>query len=209
MKIVRRMRSGHIVWTPQRRDCVWGWGLARLAGRQHVILRMEKGELEMDQLFPRYGTCPHRRCSNSLAVRRKGCPWRRRSWHSPASSQTRFTRPALEWSAPVAQAVSEHDYADPDCRSDSIVVLGDRINASIILVIVVIGSVLGFWQERGAADAVAPLLAVMQTKATVLRDGNDVNVAFADVVPGALCCLRRARRSLAMLAGGGARPVRG
>ena len=142
----------------------------------------------MDQLFPTLWNLPAPQVPNSLAVRRKDCPWHRRSWHSPVSSQTRFTRPALEWSAPVAQAVSERDYADPDCRSDSIVVLGDRINASIILVIVVIGSMLGFWKERGAADAVATLLAVMQTNATVLHDGNDVNVAFADVVPGDLCC---------------------
>ncbi len=63
-------------------------------------------------------------------------------------------------------------------------VLGDRINASIILAIVVISSVLGFWQERGAADAVAKLLAVVQTKATVLRDGKEVQVALAEVVPG-------------------------
>ena len=64
--------------------------------------------------------------------------------------------------------------------------LGDHTNASIILAIVVVSSVLGFWQERGAADAVAHLLAVVQTKATVLRDGNDVNVPFAEIVPGDL-----------------------
>src|ERR1043165_7422119 len=45
--------------------------------------------------------------------------------------------------------------------------LGDRINAIIILAIVLVSSVLGFWQERGAANAVAQLLAVVQTKATV------------------------------------------
>src|SRR5689334_22179254 len=44
--------------------------------------------------------------------------------------------------------------------------LGDRTNAIIILAIVLVSSVLGFWQERGAANAVAHLLAVVQTKAT-------------------------------------------
>lgn len=67
--------------------------------------------------------------------------------------------------------------------------LGDNINALIILVIVAISSVLGFWQERGAADAVAKLLAVVQTKTTLLRDGNEVDVALADVVPGDLVLL--------------------
>ena len=64
--------------------------------------------------------------------------------------------------------------------------LGDRTNAIIIRAIVLVSSVLGFWQERGAANAVAHLLAVVQTKATVLRDGKDVTVPFADIVPGDL-----------------------
>ncbi len=67
--------------------------------------------------------------------------------------------------------------------------LGDSTNAIIILAIVVVSSVLGFWQERGAADALAKLLAMVQTKATVLRDGAEVKVAFADVVPGDLVLL--------------------
>ena len=62
--------------------------------------------------------------------------------------------------------------------------LGDRTNAVIILAIVVVSSVLGFWQERGAAHAVAKLLAVVQTKATLLRDGADVDLPVAEVVPG-------------------------
>jgi len=67
--------------------------------------------------------------------------------------------------------------------------LGDSTNAIIILAIVVVSSVLGFWQERGAADALAKLLAMVQTKATVLRDGAEIKVAFADVVPGDLVLL--------------------
>ncbi len=67
--------------------------------------------------------------------------------------------------------------------------LGDVADATIILIIVVVSGVLGFWQERGAANAVAKLLAVVQTKATVLRDGNEVKLALADVVPGDLVLL--------------------
>ncbi len=67
--------------------------------------------------------------------------------------------------------------------------LGDDTNAIIILAIVLASSVLGFWQERGAANAVAQLLAVVQTKATVLRDGKEANVPFAGIVPGDLVLL--------------------
>lgn len=62
--------------------------------------------------------------------------------------------------------------------------LGDRTNALIILAIVLVSSALGFWQERGATGAVAKLLAVVQTKATLLRDGAEVTVGLAEVVPG-------------------------
>lgn len=48
--------------------------------------------------------------------------------------------------------------------------LGDPTNAIINLAIILISSLLGFWQERGATNAVEKLLAIVQTKATVLRD---------------------------------------
>ena len=38
------------------------------------------------------------------------------------------------------------------------------------LVIILIGSLLGFWQDRGATKAVGKLLAIVQTKAIALRD---------------------------------------
>ncbi|MCY7389967.1 MAG: magnesium-translocating P-type ATPase, partial [Leptolyngbyaceae cyanobacterium CAN_BIN12] len=50
--------------------------------------------------------------------------------------------------------------------------LGDIIDTVLILGIVLISGLLGFWQERGATDAVAKLLALVQVKATVLRDGQ-------------------------------------
>jgi len=48
--------------------------------------------------------------------------------------------------------------------------LGDPTNAIINLAIILISSLLGFWQERGATNAVEKLLAIFQTKATVLGD---------------------------------------
>ena len=58
------------------------------------------------------------------------------------------------------------------------------MNALIILAIILISSLLGFWQERGAANAVEKLLAIVQTKATVLRDGNQKEIPVERIVPG-------------------------
>jgi Mg2+-importing ATPase len=57
-------------------------------------------------------------------------------------------------------------------------------NAIIIVTIILISSLLGFWQERGAANAVQKLLAIVQTKATVLRDGNQKDIPVEMIVPG-------------------------
>jgi P-type Mg2+ transporter len=62
--------------------------------------------------------------------------------------------------------------------------LHDAADALIILGIVVASGVLGFWQERGAAHAVDKLLAVVQTKATALRDGAQTDIPATEIVPG-------------------------
>ncbi|MCY7277465.1 MAG: magnesium-translocating P-type ATPase [Phormidesmis sp. CAN_BIN44] len=67
--------------------------------------------------------------------------------------------------------------------------LGDIIDAVIILTIVLISGLLGFWQERGATDAVAKLLALVQLKATVLRDGQSQEIPNEEVVPGDIVVL--------------------
>ncbi|MGA3193170.1 MAG: HAD-IC family P-type ATPase, partial [Candidatus Bathyarchaeia archaeon] len=60
----------------------------------------------------------------------------------------------------------------------------DPVNGLIILAIILISSLLGFWQERGAANALEKLLAIVQTKATVLRDGNQKEIPVEKIVPG-------------------------
>ena len=50
--------------------------------------------------------------------------------------------------------------------------LHDPADALIILAIVFISGLLGFWQERGANRAVEKLLAMVQVKATVFRDST-------------------------------------
>jgi P-type Mg2+ transporter len=62
--------------------------------------------------------------------------------------------------------------------------LGDAVDASIILIIIMISGLLGFWQERGAANAVEKLLAIVQTKGTVIRDGNRRDIPVERIVPG-------------------------
>jgi Mg2+-importing ATPase len=67
--------------------------------------------------------------------------------------------------------------------------LGDHADAEIILAIVLVSGLLGFWQEHGAASAVAKLLVAVQTKAQVLRGGAAAEVPLEQVVPGDIVVL--------------------
>lgn len=62
--------------------------------------------------------------------------------------------------------------------------LHDSVDAVIILLIVLVSGLLGFWQERGASNAVAKLLSIVQINATALRDGQSKEVPIQDIVPG-------------------------
>ena len=62
--------------------------------------------------------------------------------------------------------------------------LRNPIDAVIIFVIVLVSGFLGFWQERGAVNAVEKLLAIVQIKATVVRNGGSKEVPIEEVVPG-------------------------
>ncbi len=63
-------------------------------------------------------------------------------------------------------------------------VLGDWTDATIILAILVLSGLLGFVQEHGAGRAMRALLATVEVRATVLRDGTTVEVPVREVVPG-------------------------
>jgi Mg2+-importing ATPase len=58
------------------------------------------------------------------------------------------------------------------------------VDASIILIIVVVSGLLGFWQEHSATNAVEKLLAMVQIKAAILRDKNQQELPVEDIVPG-------------------------
>src|SRR2546427_6899436 len=61
--------------------------------------------------------------------------------------------------------------------------------ATIILVIILVSALLGFWQENGATRAVEKLLAIVQTKATVIRDGIQKDITLEEIVPGDIVVL--------------------
>lgn len=75
-------------------------------------------------------------------------------------------------------------------------VLGDVTDTVIILAIIALSGLLGFWQERGAAQAVAALLAVVRVQAEVIRDGATVELPVEDLVPGDVVLLTPATSSL-------------
>ncbi|MGA6828770.1 magnesium-translocating P-type ATPase [Nitrospira sp. NS4] len=62
--------------------------------------------------------------------------------------------------------------------------LASHTDALIILTIIVVSALLGFWQEHGAAKAVASLLALVRVKTEVWRDGQLVEVPLEDIIPG-------------------------
>lgn len=62
--------------------------------------------------------------------------------------------------------------------------LGDFTDAVIILVILLLSGLLGFWQERGAGQAMKALLEVVEIKTSVLRDGGVIEVPMDEIVPG-------------------------
>jgi Mg2+-importing ATPase len=67
--------------------------------------------------------------------------------------------------------------------------LHDPVDAMIILGIVVVSGALGFWQEHGAAAAVDRLLKLVELKATVVRDGKEIEIPSDELVPGDLLLL--------------------
>jgi len=69
------------------------------------------------------------------------------------------------------------------------IVVGDRVEAGIILTIVVMSAALGFIQEARSEAAVAALQARLALKATVVRDGREQDVPVSGVVLGDLVVL--------------------
>jgi P-type Mg2+ transporter len=62
--------------------------------------------------------------------------------------------------------------------------LGDNINSYIILVILSLSGLMGFWQERKAGDAVQQLRALVAVTAYVRRSGQPREIKFDQIVCG-------------------------
>ncbi len=62
--------------------------------------------------------------------------------------------------------------------------LHDKTDALIILVIVLLSGILGWWQEKGAARAVDQLMKMVQINCRVRRQGAEKEIHVEEVVPG-------------------------
>jgi P-type Mg2+ transporter len=63
-------------------------------------------------------------------------------------------------------------------------ILGDWTDAIIILSIILLSGLLGFFQERGAGRAITALLAVVEIKVSLKRDGQVQEIPISQAVPG-------------------------
>jgi H+-transporting ATPase len=69
-------------------------------------------------------------------------------------------------------------------------VLGDWADFSIIVLLMLVNSGIGFWEEASASDAVDALKSKLEPKAQVLRDGNWQQMAAKNLVPGDIISLQ-------------------
>ncbi len=74
------------------------------------------------------------------------------------------------------------------------VLLGEWIDAGVIMAIVVLNAALGYVQEARAEDALARLKELAAPEAVVLRDGEEARVPTAELVPGDVVVLEAGDR---------------
>jgi Mg2+-importing ATPase len=67
--------------------------------------------------------------------------------------------------------------------------LQDSTDAVIIFVIIFVSSMLGFFQEHRATNAVKKLLAMVRITSTVIRDGSNKEIPSEEIVPGDIVML--------------------
>ena len=68
--------------------------------------------------------------------------------------------------------------------------LGELIDAAIVIVIVMVSGILGYYQERGAVRAIEALATSVRVHADVLRDGRECEIDISHVVTGDIVLLR-------------------
>ncbi|MFI5151838.1 MAG: magnesium-translocating P-type ATPase [Chitinophagales bacterium] len=67
--------------------------------------------------------------------------------------------------------------------------LGEKTDAIIIMIIILISAILGYFQEKGAANAVRKLLEMVSVETRVLRDGEEKSIPIEQAVPGDITLL--------------------
>jgi Ca2+-transporting ATPase len=68
-------------------------------------------------------------------------------------------------------------------------VLGDTINAGIILLVIIINVIVGFWQEFKTSQALEALQKIVIHKAKIIREGEEKIILTKDLVPGDIVLL--------------------
>jgi len=74
------------------------------------------------------------------------------------------------------------------------VVLGEWIDAGVILAIVALNAAIGFSQESRAEDALTALRDMAAPEALTIRDGTEMRIPAADIVPGDIVVLEAGDR---------------
>ena len=69
-------------------------------------------------------------------------------------------------------------------------ILGEYVNAGIILVILLLSGILGFVQERNAGRAIEKLRSLIRAKSIVRRNGEEYPIPLEEVVEGDIVLLR-------------------
>ena len=72
--------------------------------------------------------------------------------------------------------------------------IGETVDAAIIAVIVVLNSVVGFYQEYRSEKALEAMKKMTAPKARVLRDGKEVVIPAREIVPGEVVLLEAGDR---------------
>jgi H+-transporting ATPase len=67
--------------------------------------------------------------------------------------------------------------------------LRDWIDFGVIIGILMLNAIVGWYQEKQAADVVATLKGDIALKATVIRNGQEEEIKARDLVPGDIVCL--------------------
>ena len=62
--------------------------------------------------------------------------------------------------------------------------LGDWVDFGVIVAILLLNALVGFYQEKQAADVVAALKGDIAMRCTAIRDGQKQNILARELVPG-------------------------